>query len=209
MRPAFVPSVCDAGFDPVTQDAALEFSEDGQHAGERPAGVVMSSPSVSDTKPTPTACSSCSVPMRSKSECSKPQRCDQEDGDDFPARVYLTFAYDPDKVSFGKKLKFRAGQAIFGDIPIGALNYIWDTKAPIGTLVENAYTDFAQMVVVASGAQKVGLWMSEERNVCEDYKQAFGEEPPMINGIAIMSVTDNTKEQVTAYYGDIVCVKAK
>ena len=38
MRPAFVPSVCDAGFDPVTQDAALEFSEDGQHAGERTAG---------------------------------------------------------------------------------------------------------------------------------------------------------------------------
>ena len=31
----------------------------------------------------------------------------------------------------------------------------------------------------------------------------------MINGVAIMSDTDNTKEQVTAYYGDIVCVKAK
>jgi Protein of unknown function (DUF3047) len=127
----------------------------------------------------------------------------KKDGDDFPARLYITFAYDPDKVSFGKKLKFKAGQALFGDIPIGALNYIWDTKAPIGTIVENAYTDFARMVVVESGEQKVGLWVSEERNVYEDYKQAFGEEPPLINGVAIMTDTDNTEEHAIAYYGDI------
>jgi Protein of unknown function (DUF3047) len=127
----------------------------------------------------------------------------RKDGDDFPARLYITFAYDPDKVSFGKKLKFKAGQAIFGDIPIGALNYIWDTHAAVGAIVENAYTDFAQMVVVESGAQKVGLWVSEERNIYEDYKKAFGEEPPLINGIAIMTDTDNTKERATAYYGDI------
>ena len=125
----------------------------------------------------------------------------RKDGDDFPARLYITFAYDPDKVSFGKKLKFKAGQAIFGDIPLGALNYIWDTHAPVGAIVENAYTDFAQMVVVESGAQKVGLWVSEERNIYEDYKKAFGEEPPMMNGVAIMTDTDNTKERATAYYG--------
>ena len=110
-------------------------------------------------------------------------------------------------ISFGKKLKFKAGQAIFGDIPIGALNYIWDTKAPIGTIVENAYTNFAQMVVVESGEEKVGLWVSEERNVYEDYKQAFGEEPPLMNGVAIMTDTDNTKERATAYYGDIQFAK--
>jgi hypothetical protein len=127
----------------------------------------------------------------------------RKDGDDYPARLYITFAYDPDKVSLGKKLRFKAGQAIFGDIPIGALNYIWDTNTPIGTIVENSYTNFAQMVVVESGTQKVGRWVSEERNIYEDYKQAFGEEPPLMNGVAIMTDTDNTKEQATAYYGDI------
>ena len=133
----------------------------------------------------------------------------RKDGDDFPARLYITFAYDPDKVSFGRKLKFKAGKAVFGDIPIGALNYVWDTKAKIGTIVANAYTDFAQMVVVESGAQKVGLWVNEERNVYEDYKRAFGEEPPLLNGVAIMTDTDNTKERATAFYGDIVFVKAR
>ena len=29
----------------------------------------------------------------------------------------------------------------------------------------------------------------------------------MINGVAIMSDTDNTKEQATAYYGDIIFQK--
>jgi hypothetical protein len=131
-----------------------------------------------------------------------------KEGDDFPARLYITFAYDPDKVSFGKKLKFKAGQALFGDIPIAALNYIWDTKASVGSIVENAYTDFAKMVIVESGTQKVGMWIDEERNIYEDYKKAFGEEPPMINGVAIMSDTDNTKERAIAYYGDIIFRRA-
>ncbi len=127
----------------------------------------------------------------------------RKDGDDYPARLYITFAYDPDHVSFGRKLKYKAGRALFGDIPIGALNYIWETKTPVGTIVENAYTDFAQMIVVESGPLKVGMWVEEERNIYEDYKKAFGEEPPVINGVAIMSDTDNTKERAVAFYGDI------
>ncbi|WHZ22781.1 MAG: hypothetical protein OJF47_001893 [Nitrospira sp.] len=131
----------------------------------------------------------------------------RKDGDDYPARLYITFAYEPEKVSLGKKLKYKAGQALFGDIPIGALNYIWDTKSLAGTIVDNAFTDFAKMIVVESGAQRIGSWIEEERNVYEDYKAAFGEEPPAINGVAIMSDTDNTKERAVAYYGDIVFVK--
>ena len=42
----------------------------------------------------------------------------------------------------------------------------------------------------------------------EDYRLAFGEEPPAISGVAIMSDTDNTKERAVAYYGDIVFVRA-
>lgn len=130
-------------------------------------------------------------------------------GDDYPARLYITFEYDPDKVGFGKKAKYMAGRAIFGDIPIAAINYIWDAMAPQGLFVDNAYTDFAKMIVVRSGPQGVGTWVEEERNLYEDYRTAFGEEPPMINGVAIMSDTDNTKESAVAYFGDIVFQKAK
>ncbi len=130
-------------------------------------------------------------------------------GDDYPVRLYIAFQYDPDKVSLSENLKNKAGRVIFSDIPIRALNYIWETHTPIGTIVENAFTDVVQMIVVESGSQKVGVWVEEERNIYEDYKKAFGEEPSMINGVAIMSDTNNTKEKATAYYGDIVFLKAR
>jgi hypothetical protein len=130
-------------------------------------------------------------------------------GDDYPARLYITFEYDPDKVGFGKKAKYKAGRLIFGDIPIAAINYIWDAKAPQGIFFDNAYTDFARMVVLRSGLQGVGTWMEEERNIYEDYRKAFDGEPPMINGVAIMTDTDNTKESAVAYFGDIVFKKAR
>ena len=63
------------------------------------------------------------------------------------------------------------------------------------------------MIVVETGATKAGVWVEESRNVYHDYKQAFGEDPPMINGIAIMTDTDNTKERAIAYYGDIRFVR--
>jgi len=133
----------------------------------------------------------------------------RKDGDDYPARLYITFEYDPEKVSFGKKLKYKAGQVLFGDIPIGAINYVWERKAPVGSIIDNAYTDFVKMVVVESGPQRLGMWVEEERNIYEDYKKAFGEEPPLINGVAIMSDTDNTKERAVAYYGDITFSNAR
>jgi hypothetical protein len=138
------------------------------------------------------------------------QRSDvrRKEGDDYPARLYITFEYDPDKVGFAKKLKYKAGRALFGAIPIGALNYIWDRQTPAGTIVDNAFTDFAKMIVMRSGSADLGRWVQEERNVYEDYKKAFEEEPPMINGVAIMTDTDNTKEAATAYYGDIQFLKA-
>ena len=46
--------------------------------------------------------------------------------------------------------------------------------------------------------------MRERRNVHADYRRAFGEVPPPINGIHIMTDTDDTREFATAYYGDIV-----
>jgi len=54
---------------------------------------------------------------------------------------------------------------------------------------------------------RLNQWLNEERNVYEDYKKAFGEESPMISGIAIMTDTDNTGESATAYYGDILFKK--
>lgn len=131
-----------------------------------------------------------------------------KEGDDYPARIYITFEYDPAKVSVFEKAKYEGIQLLYGEYPpLAAINYIWESKAPKGTMIPNPYTDRVMMFVVESGAARLNQWVDEERNVYEDYRQAFGQEPPLISGVAIMTDTDNTKEQATAYYGDILFKK--
>ena len=132
----------------------------------------------------------------------------KKSGDDYAARLYITFAYDPSQVGWFEKAKYEAARLIYGQYPpIGAINYIWASREPEGTIVPNPYTDRAMMIVVRSGASDLNKWIVEERNVYRDYRQAFNAAPPMISGVAIMTDTDNTGESATAYYGDIVFKK--
>jgi hypothetical protein len=71
-------------------------------------------------------------------------------------------------------------------------------------VVENPYTDRVMMFVVESGTDKLQQWQSESRNVHADYLAAFGEQPGMISGVAIMTDTDNTRESAVAWYGDVI-----
>jgi len=133
----------------------------------------------------------------------------RKEGDDYPARIYITFQYDPSKLSLAEKAKYDAIKVLYGqDPPLGAINYLWESKTPVGTIVPNPYTDRVKMIVVESGAAKLNRWVNEERNLYEDYKKAFGAEPPLISGVAIMTDTDNTGESATAYYGDILFRKS-
>jgi len=129
-------------------------------------------------------------------------------GDDYPARLYVTFEYDPAKVGLLERARFESIRLLYGQYPpIGALTYIWDGKAPKGTIVPNAYTDRVRMIVLESGGARLNQWITEERNLFDDYKQVFGEEPTRLSGVAVMTDTDDTGESAIAYYGDIVLKK--
>lgn len=134
----------------------------------------------------------------------------QKDGDDDPARIYVAFAYDSSKLGFFENIKYKVIKVLYGEYPpLAALNYIWASNAPKGLVVPNPFTDRAMMVVVESGAKQVNTWIDEERDIYADYRNAFGDEPPMIAGVAIMTDTDNTGESATAYYGDIILHKRR
>jgi len=132
----------------------------------------------------------------------------KKEGDDYPARLYITFEYDPTKLSFFEKAKYGAAKLFYGEYPpMCAINYIWASNAPIGTAVPNAYSKRSMMIVVESGANRLNRWVREERNVLEDFRKVFEGEPPMITGVSIMTDTDNTKASAVSYYGDIVFKK--
>lgn len=129
-------------------------------------------------------------------------------GDDFAARVYVLFDYDIAKLPFGTRMKLKIGRSMYGEaVPAAGLCYVWDSKAPVGTTAWSAYTDRLRMIVVTSGTAQAGQWVTVRRNVAEDFKAAFGDDPPAISGVAIATDTDNTGEAVTAWYGDVRFIK--
>ncbi len=126
-------------------------------------------------------------------------------GDDYAARIYVTFKFDPEHASFFEAAKFKTYKLFYGEYPPkGALNYVWANRMQIGEVVPNAYTDRAMMIAVESGEEKVGQWHCAKRNLFNDYKAAFGEDPPNISGIAIMTDTDNTEASAKAAYADLL-----
>ncbi|MBI5643738.1 MAG: DUF3047 domain-containing protein [Deltaproteobacteria bacterium] len=125
-------------------------------------------------------------------------------GDDYAARVYVAFEYEPQKTSSFEKFKLKVIEAVYGIKPPGfTINYIWANKLEKEGAVENPFTNRVMMVAVESGAELAGQWIQEERNIYEDYKKYFKDEPPKVTGIVIMTDTDNTKESAVAYYDDI------
>ena len=125
-------------------------------------------------------------------------------GDDCAARLYVAFAYDEREAGWLERLWYRTTSLFAGEeLPGSALTYIWASKATKEAVIDNAYADSAKMIVLQSGNVRSKEWIEEQRNLLDDYRLAFGHEPTEIIGIAIMTDTDNTGEEVTAYYGDI------
>lgn len=113
-----------------------------------------------------------------------------KNGDDYAARVYVVFS----------SRFFRQTKAI---------NYIWANRLAKGGSIPNAFTSHAMMLAVESGPERAGQWMNEERDILADYRRLFGDEPHEIDAIAIMTDTDNTGGEATAWYGDITLSTSK
>jgi hypothetical protein len=125
-------------------------------------------------------------------------------GDDYVARVYVTFAYDPDRAGVKEKTENAIARLLYGETPPhAALSYVFTHKAAIGSIITSPFTKRVKKIVVDSDPSSVGKWKSFTRDIYDDYKRAFGEEPTRISGIAIMVDTDNTGETASARFGDI------
>jgi len=73
----------------------------------------------------------------------------------------------------------------------------------VGTVLTSPHTDRVRMIVVESGDEKVDQWVSVRRNVAEDYRLAFGEEPGDIVAIGVLTDVGDDGTRRRAFYGDI------
>ncbi len=107
--------------------------------------------------------------------------------DDQAAQLYVTFPRFPSQV------RSRI------------ISYIWDTTAPAGAVFKSEKTGLVTYVVVRSGPAELGKWLTESRNVLEDYQQIYGEAPgEEVGAISISIDSNDTRSTAEAFFGEIM-----
>jgi hypothetical protein len=124
--------------------------------------------------------------------------------EDSPARVIVVFEGGRDKLPAAEQMNYDLVKAMGGnELPYATMMYIWENHLPEGAIITHHFSSRIKMIVAGSGRKDLGTWHEERVNLLEDYRRAFGEEPPRVRAIGLMSDSDNTGERTVAYYGDI------
>lgn len=89
------------------------------------------------------------------------------------------------------------------------IRYTWSSTLEKGTVTSKLFGN-QQIMVVESGKDKMGEWVTFERNIVEDYRRLFGDDPPKKPlAILLMSDGDSMNENSIADYDDIILKPAK
>ncbi|WP_269542425.1 DUF3047 domain-containing protein [Cerasicoccus fimbriatus] len=126
---------------------------------------------------------------------------EEKSGDDFPLRVSVCFKFDPKKVNANERRWFKMQKLVWGDYPpYRVLHYVYASRDDLPSdILPCPYSERARIIVKRSGQGDLQQWHEERVDIMEDFRKAFGEEPPKEAVISIMADSDNTNESSTAY----------
>lgn len=111
-------------------------------------------------------------------------------GDDYAARIYVVVSGG---LFFWKTI---------------AINYVWSSNPATDREWPNAYAgENAQMLALRGSEDRQGEWYFESRNLRDDFRTLFDQDIEEIDGIAIMTDTDDTGSSALANYGEIYLKK--
>lgn len=131
----------------------------------------------------------------------------RREGDDSPLKVCVLFDLPIEQIGFVERNLLRAARSVSGEkLPAATLCYVWDAMLAPGTLLHNAFTHRVRMIVVDSGEQHLGQWVSHRQDLAADFLRAFGNESATVPPLAAVLVgadSDNTGGQSLGYVGDV------
>lgn len=81
--------------------------------------------------------------------------------------------------------------------------YGWDERLAGGTIEPSRKTRTVTFVIVRSGTADLDRWVTERRNVADDYRKIFGEAPDNPRAVAISIDTNDTHSTAEALVGRI------
>jgi len=110
----------------------------------------------------------------------------QKSTDDEAAQVYVAWLRSPEAVR----------SRIIG--------YVWDSTAPPGTICKSQKTATVTYVVLRSGSDDLGKWITERRNVVEDFRKIYGEAPDKPTAVSLSIDSDDTRSSAELFIGPTV-----
>jgi len=87
------------------------------------------------------------------------------------------------------------------------LGYLWENETPKGTSGTSTTWSKLKCIVLRDKTDPLGVWHNESRNVYEDYKKFFNEEPPEVGGVALYINSQHTGSEAEILYGPIFFTK--
>ena len=92
-----------------------------------------------------------------------------------------------------------------GSTPLSnrAINYVFSSNSEIGFNSPSPYTKKSIDNVLATTKDNLNQWITVKANVKEDFKRFHDLDVNELDGLAIMSDTDNSKMKAVAYYQNI------
>jgi len=84
-----------------------------------------------------------------------------------------------------------------------AINYVFSSNNEIGFNSPSPYTKKSIDNVLSSTKQNLNEWVTVKANVKEDFKKFHNLDVNDLDGVAIMSDTDNSKKKSVAFYQNI------
>jgi hypothetical protein len=124
--------------------------------------------------------------------------------EDAAARVLFAFAGDASKLPLRTRMMFELAEALTGEKPpYATLMYVYETSAPVGSVIVNPRSDRIRKIVLDSGSDGLGRWRDHRRDLAADFRLAFGEEPGPLLAVALMTDSDNTRSVAEAWYGPV------
>lgn len=84
------------------------------------------------------------------------------------------------------------------------IGYVWDTTQPVGTVCKSEKTGTVTYIVVRSGPAELGKWLTERRNVADDYKRIYGAEPDAPSAVSIAIDSNDTNSTAESFMGALL-----
>ena len=143
----------------------------------------------------------------------RPADLRRKDGDDAALKVCVMFDHALDRVPFGERTLLRVARAVTGEnLPAATVCYLWDPLQTSSTSAANPYSRRVRYVVLQGRGAPEQQWLSESRDVAQDFLALFGDELPAgsttaalppVSAVVIGADSDNTQARSSGWVAQL------